>query len=354
MIEHLKAFLQFLALNRNASAHTVRAYESDLSQFIGYVAARRRSEEARSAAVAARSRRRCAAFSASCTSRGCRAPRRRASSPRCARSSAICAAKSVIDDDPGGLVATPKRDIRMPAHLSEAEMTALLDAPAGDTPLVAPRPRDPRAVLRLGPAPERAGRPRRRGCEPEREDGAGARQGREGADRAVQRQHGEGDPRVSERSGDRCVAASARIDGAGRRYAVRQGRHATRAARRARRRRDPLFVNYRGGRLTVRSVDRLVRRYVAASSARLASARTRCGIRSRRICCSAAPTCARSRNCSATRASARRSATRTSTPRSCSRSTANPTRAHSSLRRSRIHSIDSSDCLLRLRRSAPA
>ena len=34
------------------------------------------------------------------------------------------------------------------------------------------------------------------------------------------------------------------------------------------RHRDPLFVNYRGGRLTVRSIDRLVRRYVAASSAR--------------------------------------------------------------------------------------
>jgi integrase/recombinase XerC len=33
--------------------------------------------------------------------------------------------------------------------------------------------------------------------------------------------------------------------------------------------RDPMFVNYRGGRLTTRSVDRLVRRYVAASSARL-------------------------------------------------------------------------------------
>ena len=39
MIEHLRAFLKFLALNRNASAHTVRAYESDLSQFIGYLAA---------------------------------------------------------------------------------------------------------------------------------------------------------------------------------------------------------------------------------------------------------------------------------------------------------------------------
>jgi integrase/recombinase XerC len=32
---------------------------------------------------------------------------------------------------------------------------------------------------------------------------------------------------------------------------------------------QPVFVNYRGGRLTVRSIDRLVRRYVAASSARI-------------------------------------------------------------------------------------
>jgi integrase/recombinase XerC len=32
--------------------------------------------------------------------------------------------------------------------------------------------------------------------------------------------------------------------------------------------RNALFVNYRGGRLTVRSIDRLVRRYVSASSAR--------------------------------------------------------------------------------------
>ena len=39
MIEQLKAFLRFLALNRNLSPHTVRAYESDLSQFIGHAAA---------------------------------------------------------------------------------------------------------------------------------------------------------------------------------------------------------------------------------------------------------------------------------------------------------------------------
>src|SRR5207248_437929 len=39
MTEQLKAFLKFLALNRNASPHTVRAYESDLAQFIDHAAA---------------------------------------------------------------------------------------------------------------------------------------------------------------------------------------------------------------------------------------------------------------------------------------------------------------------------
>ena len=39
MLTDLKAFLQFLRLNRNASAHTVRAYQSDLSQFLSHTAA---------------------------------------------------------------------------------------------------------------------------------------------------------------------------------------------------------------------------------------------------------------------------------------------------------------------------
>ena len=39
MREHLKRFLRFLRLNRNASAHTARAYGSDLTQFLDHVSA---------------------------------------------------------------------------------------------------------------------------------------------------------------------------------------------------------------------------------------------------------------------------------------------------------------------------
>jgi integrase/recombinase XerC len=50
------------------------------------------------------------------------------------------------------------------------------------------------------------------------------------------------------------------------RFAVRDSRKV--AGVKSRRSMEPLFLNYRGGRLSTRSVDRLVRKYVAACSAR--------------------------------------------------------------------------------------
>jgi site-specific recombinase XerD len=48
MKEQIEAFLEHLRLNENASLHTVRAYESDLAQFVAFVAeasGRRRAEQ---------------------------------------------------------------------------------------------------------------------------------------------------------------------------------------------------------------------------------------------------------------------------------------------------------------------
>jgi site-specific recombinase XerD len=39
MRDHLKAFLEHLRLNENASPHTVRAYDSDLTQYLAFLAA---------------------------------------------------------------------------------------------------------------------------------------------------------------------------------------------------------------------------------------------------------------------------------------------------------------------------
>src|SRR5262249_39495992 len=144
MTGHLKEFLQFLRLNRNASAHTVRAYESDLSQFLKHVAAtagikRGDLTPAHLDRLAIRN------FLADLHKRGLS----RASAAR-----KLAAARTflrylrregLMDDDSATLVPTPKREFRLPAHRSEDEMTRLLDAPGDDGPLG----RRDRAILEL-------------------------------------------------------------------------------------------------------------------------------------------------------------------------------------------------------------
>src|SRR4051812_3983949 len=117
MHQYLKAFLQFLRLNRNASAHTVRAYESDLAQFLDHTAAA--CGVARAGLDPGRLDR--AAI------RSFLAGQHQQSQSRATAARKLAAVRTflrylrregVIDGDPGALIATPKRDVRMPAHLS--------------------------------------------------------------------------------------------------------------------------------------------------------------------------------------------------------------------------------------------
>jgi integrase/recombinase XerC len=263
MLEHLKHCLQCLSLNRNASVHTVRAYESDLSQLLAHVATtagikRGALTPAHLDRAAIRS------FLGELHKRG----QARASAARKLAATRTflryLRREGLIDDDPGAMVATPKRDIRMPAHLSEQEMVALIGAASEATPLG----RRDRAILELfyasglrlselvgldldhvnlsGRMSRVLGKGGKQRLVPFNTSAAKAIRAylndREAIVRGTARQDGqEGKGR---RSGPSSLSRQSRL-------------------------RHPLFVNYRGGRLTVRSVDRLVRRYVAATSARM-------------------------------------------------------------------------------------
>ena len=260
MTDHLRAFLKHLALNRNASAHTVRAYDSDLSQFIASAAA---------ALGVKRSELQPSQLDRSAI-RSFLAEQHKAGQSRATAARRLAAVRTflkylrreqLIDDDPGALVATPKREIRMPAHLSEGEMEALLSAASDDSPL---GKRD-RAILELfyasglrlselagldledvnlGQKMVRVlGKGRKERLVPFNTSTAKALReylkGLEGQE-TPERQ----DKRERQQRRERQDKAFARPS-------------------------SPLFVNFRGGRLTVRSVDRIVRKYVAASSARM-------------------------------------------------------------------------------------
>ena len=235
-----------------------------------------------------------ARFSRTCTIAGSRrssAARRLAALRTFAR---YLVREEQLDDDPTALVGAPRKEQTLPAHLAiDGDGSAAGQRPTSSTVGRPPRPGDSRAVLRVRPAAERAGRSRSRGrriC-PAASCACAARAARNGWCRSTSRR-----PRRSAR----CSADRVAVE--------RPGRPSLEAARNdagvvVKRAGDmPLFLNLRGGRLTTRSVDRIVRQLRAPGGDRArASARTRSGTRSRRTCCRPARICARFRNCWATR-----------------------------------------------------
>jgi integrase/recombinase XerC len=257
MIEHLKAFLRFLELNRNLSAHTVRAYDSDLSQYIGHVAAQadlKRRDLSPDALDRASIRSFLAWVHAEGQSRAT-AARKLAAIRTFLR---YLRREGLIESDPGALVPTPKRDVKMPMHLSETEMTEMIESADAEQPLG----RRDRAFLELfyasglrlselagldlgdvylsGKMVRVLGKGGKQRLVPFNGASATAIRGwLQDRERLVR--HGVADPRVPGSRGRDQRAA-------------------------ARTRREPLFVNYRGGRLTSRSIDRLVRKYAAVTT----------------------------------------------------------------------------------------
>ncbi len=263
MTAHIKEFLEYLRLNRNASPHTVRAYESDIAQFVGHVA-RERGVKRTELESAALDRAAVRSFLAQLHALG----QSRATAAR-----KLSAARTflrylrregIIDNDPGALVPTPKREVRMPAHLSELEMTALLAIPADD-----PLSRRDRAILEMFYA---SGLRLSELVGLDLDDvNLSARMvrvlGKGGKPRLVPFNASAASAiraYLSDRetlvAGVPPPAARARGD---------RAEHGRAGLRPDRRSRHPLFVNYRGTRLTARSVDRLVRHHVAATSTRL-------------------------------------------------------------------------------------
>ena len=259
MKDRLREFLEFLRLNRNASAHTVAAYDSDLSQFLdfatGHLGAPRAGLAPSDLDLA--------------MVRGFMAALHRQGQSRASVSRKLSALRTFvrylrregwIDTNPVALVVSPRREQKIPAHLTIDEMTRLLEMPDTASPLG----RRDRAILELFYA-------------------SGLRLSELVAldldnlnlsDRMV-RVLGKGakerlvpfNRSTAEAIGgwmkDRNVLR-AQVAQPG--TVPRQSQQA-RAAKRTDMR-EPVFVNFRGRRLTGRSVQRLVARYVAGCCAR--------------------------------------------------------------------------------------
>ena len=269
MKEQLDSFLEYLALNDNASAHTVRAYESDLSQFLTFLAGavgKRRAELTPEDFVHLHIR----AFLADLNKRG----NSRSSAAR--KLAAVRAFgkhlrhEGEISGDPAALVGTPRQDHHLPAHLGEAEMSRLLETPDTSRPLG----RRDRAILELFYASglrlsELVGldvEDLNLSSRTVRVMGKGRKE------RLVPFNRSTETALRAWLQDWEVLTPPAPVTPAPRasRSRVLNTRNilSSRASAASRSSRAPLFLNYLGKRLSTRSVDRLVRKYVAQCSTR--------------------------------------------------------------------------------------
>lgn len=254
MKQDLKDYVGYLRLNRNISPHTVRAYESDVTQYLSWIAIDR-GRKVSTLAPADLDLSTVRLYLAGLNRLG------HARSSVARKLSAVrgfvkyLRREGVLDHDPAALAVAPKLDKTIPAHLSETEMTRLLETPDASSPLG----RRDRAILELFYA---SGLRLSELVGIDLEDvnlngrvvrvlGKGSKERivpfNQAAERAIRAW-------LKDRAALVMAGGSSTVPTRGRARAERA---------------EPLFVNYRGGRLTGRSVHRLVGRYVRQCSTRL-------------------------------------------------------------------------------------
>ena len=256
MTKQLRAFLEYLRLNRNASAHTSAAYESDVTQFLTFAA------QYRGTTLAALE----PTHVELGTIRAFMADLYRQGHARTSVARKLSALRAFgrylrregwIESDPAALAVGPKREQKIPAHLSVDEMSRLLEMPDVSAALG----RRDRAILELFYA-------------------SGLRLSElVGLDLDEVNLRARMVRVMGKGAKERLVPFNTATEQSIRawladRATLRQGPKPKaqgpkpRAESREPKARDPLFVNFRGARLTGRSVQRLVARYVAACSTR--------------------------------------------------------------------------------------
>ena len=260
MKDTLKDFLQHLR-RRDVSRHTLTAYENDVATFLKHTSQIRQKplDELTPADVDAFAIR---AFL------GELHKQRISASSSARKLSAIrtfvkfLRRDDLIEHDPSSLVAAPKKPETIPAHLTIAEMSKLLEMPDSSAPLG----RRDRAILELFYASglrlsELVGL----GMEDVNLSGRMVRvMGKGRKQRLVPFNTSTVDALrawMKDRSGAMGATGATGATGA-------MGAMGAKPQRPERGAKAALFLNYRGGRLSTRSVDRLVRRYVALCGAK--------------------------------------------------------------------------------------
>jgi len=257
MLSQLKVFLEYLRLNRNLSVHTVRAYESDLSQFICFRAkALRRSAD--QVPLTDFDRDAVREFLIDLHDRGLSARSQARKLAAIRMFGRYLRREEQIDKDPAKSIRTPKLEKKLPAHLEVNEMAQLLGMP--DTKSW--RNCRDKAILEVFYA-SGLRLSELVGLDVEHLD----------LSERLVRVNGKGG-REREVPFNQFAAKAVQdyLDHPERKKVIKKAKLSPvsrRAVRPTRVRGNPLFINYRGHRLSTRSVDRLVRWYVKAWAAKM-------------------------------------------------------------------------------------